>query len=153
MVYDKIIFVCTGNTCRSPMAEYVMKNSLKDCEGRPEIISRGIAVFPGEPMNPKTAGALEINEIPYQQRSAQALSDKDLDGQVLILTMTQGHKRELERTRRRKAHLDIYTIKEFAGESGDVKDPYGMPERTYDLCFLEIDRLIGKVIDRLREDG
>lgn len=152
MRYDKIIFVCTGNTCRSPMAEYIMKHLWKDSD-RPEIISRGTTVFSGEPMNPKTVRALKVNEIPYKKRLSGALNEKDLDGKVLMLTMTQGHKLSLKNVKKKAGYPAIYTIKEFAGEAGDVKDPYGMPEREYDLCYLELDRLINKVINRLKEGG
>ena len=152
MKYDKIIFICTGNTCRSPMAEFIMKHQWKDSD-RPEIISRGIAIFSNEPMNPKTAQALEMNEIPYEQRKSRALNEKDLDARVLILTMTQGHKLNLENIKKKDGYPAIHSIKEFAGETGDVKDPYGMPARAYDLCYLELDRLIGKVINRLKGDG
>lgn len=152
MKYDKIIFICTGNTCRSPMAEYMMKHLWPD-SNRPEIISRGTSVYSNEPINPKTIRALEINEVPYEQRTSKALDEKDLDGRALILTMTQGHKLDLGDIRKKDGYPVICTIKEFAGETGDVKDPYGMPERAYDLCCLELDRLIGKVINRLRGDG
>lgn len=151
MKFDKIIFVCTGNTCRSPMAEYMMKYQWQDKDNT-EIISRGIAAFSHEPMNPKTVRALEVNEIPYEQRTGKALNEKDLEGRVLILTMTQGHKLSFKNAGKKDDYPVIYTIKEFAGEDGDVKDPYGMSERAYDLCYLELERLIGKVINRLKGD-
>ena len=55
--YDKLVFVCTGNTCRSPMAEVIYKNL--DKESDVKVISRGLVVLFNEPINPKAEVVLK----------------------------------------------------------------------------------------------
>ena len=60
----KIIFVCTGNTCRSPMAEYLLKKALKERKLKGfKVVSAGIHAKKGDAMNPKSAQILTDHGI------------------------------------------------------------------------------------------
>lgn len=146
--YKKIIFVCTGNTCRSPMAEAIYK-SLDKVSNR-DVISRGLVVLFSEPINPKAEIVLNKHELELHNHMAKGLKAADIDENTLILTMTANQKKKV---------LDsfpdvkeIYTIKEFAGELGDVVDPYGGSLLEYEECYVELSRLVKKSIYKLNEE-
>lgn len=155
MRFEKIIFICSGNTCRSPMAEFIMK---KETHKNPlfkdvQILSRGLAVCGEQPMNPKAEEVLELNDVPFTAHSSSPLMQSDLDRPALLLTMTCGHKQFLEKALMPyRNHIQAETIKAFAGEQGDVADPYGFPAAAYDRCFWELSRLIEKIIIRLLKE-
>ncbi|ETT03555.1 putative low molecular weight protein-tyrosine-phosphatase YwlE [Fusobacterium sp. CM21] len=148
-MFDKIIFVCTGNNSRSPMAETIYK-SLAEDEGLPSI-SRGLVVLFSEPVNEKAEAVLENHGLTCVVEASKELSKEDITDKSLILTMTDKQKKQAQE----KLELteNVFTIKEFNGEEGEVKDPYGGTLVDYEECFTELLRLIKKTIYKLDEMG
>lgn len=148
-MFDKIIFVCTGNNYRSPMAETIYK-SLAEDEGLPSI-SRGLVVLFSEPVNEKAEAVLENHGLTCVVEASKELSKEDITDKSLILTMTDKQKKQAQE----KLELteNVFTIKEFNGEEGEVKDPYGGTLVDYEECFTELLRLIKKTIYKLDEMG
>ncbi|WP_127488807.1 low molecular weight protein arginine phosphatase [Paenibacillus ehimensis] len=109
---NRILFVCTGNTCRSPMAEGLMRKILAD-EGLAgiEVRSAGVAAQDGTPISEHAAFVLKSNGCIGPQRSA-ALSQSTVEWADLILTMTSAHKRYT--IQRFPETVDkIHTLKEY----------------------------------------
>ena len=145
--YQKLIFVCTGNTCRSPMAEVIYKNLEKVSDMK--VCSRGLVVLFAEPLNPKAEIVLKKHDLELDNHMAKGLKASDLEENTIILTMTSGHKKKVQELY--PEVKDVYTIKEFAGEIGDVVDPYGGTLMDYEECYTELGRLVKKTVYKLNE--
>lgn len=146
--FQKLIFVCTGNTCRSPMAEAIFRNLEK--VGDRKAVSRGLVVLFSEPLNPKAEIVLKKHDLELNGHVSRGLKAADIDNHTIILTMTAGQKKKvIELYPEAK---DVYTIKEFAGEIGDVVDPYGGTLMDYEECYIELGRLVKKTLYKLNDE-
>lgn len=145
--YHKLIFVCTGNTCRSPIAEAIYRNLEKVSDRK--VISRGLVVLFSEPLNPKAEIVLQKHDLELNNHMAKGLKASDIEENTLILTMTASQKKKVQELY--PEEKDIYTIKEFAGEIGDVIDPYGGTLMDYEECYIELGRLVKKTVYKLNE--
>ncbi|WEG13103.1 low molecular weight protein arginine phosphatase [Pullulanibacillus sp. KACC 23026] len=106
---ERILFVCTGNTCRSPMAETILNHHGKD---RAEAKSAGLFANKGQGANPLAVKALEKLGIPMGEHHSQPLTGELVDWATLILTMTQNHKQSLIMDYP-EAIDKTYTLKEY----------------------------------------
>ncbi len=148
MKYKKILFVCTGNTCRSPMAEAIYRHLTEGHQLQPA--SRGTVVLFPEPSNPKADTVLENHNLVLQNHISRQLMKEDMDEGTLILTMTEKLKQHIQETF--SITENLYTLKEYNGESGDVSDPYGGTLVDYEECYNELTRLIKKTVYKLDEE-
>lgn len=146
--YEKVIFVCTGNTCRSPMAEALLKNLTQDQEL--EIISRGLIVLFSEPVNPKVEEVLKNHAIPTKEHSTKQFKAQEVTEKTLILTMS--FRQKLKIMQDYGIEKNIYSIKEYVGEFGDVGDPYGGTLLDYEACYEELAPLVKKTMYQLKKE-
>ena len=145
---ERVLFVCTGNTCRSPMAEALLKNKTKDIEVR----SAGIHAFPGCSASLNAIEALKSKGISLEHES-QPLSQELLEWSSVILTMTNQHKQVILNSLP-ELKDKICTLFEFANENGmnaDINDPFGGSLEVYQATAEEIEHLLEKIIEKRNE--
>lgn len=145
MRYNKIIFVSQDDTYRSPVAATILKRKIKNKDVVVE--SRGMVVLFPEPANAKGVEVAKNNGLNLLRHTATQISADDFGVDVLVLVMTERIKKKIYDTYVNA--VNVYSIKEFVGGSGDVEVPYGKSVEEYNDHFLKMDSLIDDVIDRI----
>lgn len=140
-----ILFVCTGNTCRSPMAAYIMDKVAVENDLDVLIESAGIFAEPGQPASENAVKAMADMGIDISEHRTQPVTEELLKKSDLVLTMTEGQKRIIEPT----AGDKVYTLKEYGGGSGDISDPYGGDLEEYKETAQEIYDAIVDIAEKL----
>ncbi len=152
-----VLLVCTGNTCRSPMAEALMRQKLADRLGCGVdaledcgvlVSSAGIAAMSGGRPSPEAAQVMAARGIDITSHTSQPLTDRLVRYSDLIITMTRGH-REAVLAQWPEAAARTAVL---SAQSIDVADPIGGPLETYQACADQIDRELDAWIDRLDLD-
>lgn len=143
-----ILFVCTGNTCRSPMAAAMMNRIAEENELDVHCESAGIFAETGAGATPEAAEALAKLDIDISAHRAQGISPEFLDKSDLILTMTQSHKMMLTIA----ADKPVYTLGEYGGSGDDVPDPYGGGIDDYRYCCNQLNELLLDALERVYDE-
>ena len=153
-----VLLVCHANTCRSVMAHVLLEKMLAEREVRGRVLVRsgGIANHARDVMIPSLDARIVLREDGIHL-AEDAMTSTDLrrhrdmiTDAHLILTMTAQQK-EMLGTYEEAREQPIFTLKEFAGEEGDIGDPFDQGEERYRACRDEIKRCLTKSVDRLLE--
>jgi protein-tyrosine phosphatase len=139
-----IVLVCTGNTCRSPMAEVLLKQQLarrlgcrmSELEDRGVVVlSAGTAARTGMRAAPEAIAAMRERGLDLSQHESQPLSDRLVRFADVILTMTRGHRQAiLEQWPEAEGRVHL-----LSGGRGDVADPIGGPLELYRRCAEQME--------------
>ena len=151
-----VLVVCHGNTCRSVMAQALLEQMLaaRRAGGAIRVSSGGVGNNARDGMIPSLDARLVLREEGIHLAETSIVSTdlrqhRDLiAGADLILTMTAQQKLALASLVETDGRA-VFTLREFAGEDGDIGDPMGQSEDVYRACRDEIKRCLKLSLDRL----
>lgn len=148
------LFVCTGNTCRSPMAEGIFRKLAADRLGcnQEELadrgvlaVSAGLAAQRGSPASPESVEAVRGMGVDLVSHSSQPLTSELLDQSDYVFTMTQGHLDSILIARPDAGER----VRMLSQENQDVPDPIGGTQDDYQHCFQEIKRQVQAIVETI----
>jgi len=138
-----VLFVCTGNTCRSPMCEGYLR-SLCEKSGRTDIhaASAGLSAHPGDPASLHAREVMRQYSADISGHAARGVDSSAVSQADLILAMTGSHLKNL-RSAFPEAADKVRLLLEYADQPGaDVPDPFGGSFQMYDSCFRKMKQAI-----------
>ena len=151
-----ILFVCTGNTCRSPLAEGFLKKLLKrNSLRRIEVGSVGLTAFPGSPASFQALRVARENSLSLEKHQARLVTPELIDQADLIVVMEPGHRRQLLDLHPQAAGK-ILLLRHFArygSRERGIPDPYGLNLEVYRFCFEDIKECVKSLHEWLLEAG
>jgi protein-tyrosine phosphatase len=145
-VINKVLFVCIGNICRSPMAEGLFKQALQD----KAVCSAGISALVGQPADPMSIQLMREHGIDISEHRARSLAGWMISETDLIVTMDQDQKRFIEQ-RYPTSMGKVMRI----GEGGkyDVPDPYRQGPSAFRDSYNLIVRGIDELVERIAQSN
>ncbi len=146
-----IALVCTGNTCRSPMAEAILKQLLATKGGGLEsvvVLSAGVAAGDGAMASQQAVEVMEARGLDISEHLSRPLSDAVMERADIILTMTRGHRAAILAAWPDRAEQ----VRTLRRDGGDIADPVGSPVDVYQHCAEQMERELTAFIENLPAD-
>lgn len=149
-----IMFVCTGNICRSAMAHQYMQKRLYDLHREKDIFvsSCGTSAQTGDISTQNAIAVMQKYDVDLIKHRATSMFDIDVENYDLILCMTEAHKFNFL-TYFPKMSGKVFTLKEYVyGEDEqniNISDPWGYDIRVYNSCAKEIVDCVDKLLEKI----
>ena len=139
-MFSTFLIVCTGNICRSPMAEALLARRLSTLGVKARVESAGIAAPEGEPADPIARDLMRERGLDLSRHRARRLTGDVLAGFELVLVMDEAQRRAVERE-----HPASRGKVQLLGRFGrfDIPDPRGKPRAAFERALALIERGIG----------
>jgi len=145
-----ILFVCTGNICRSPMAAGLLQQRLREDPERHDwqIVSAGTWASEGRPASAYAVAEMTDREIDISAHRSRHVNERMMKEADLVLVMTRNHAEALRVTFPDQADK-VYMLSEMVGKTYDIADPYGGTRLEYSYIAQELEQLIDEGYERI----
>lgn len=131
------------------MAEMLFRHIMKDKPLLVRVRSAGMAAVDGAAVAPQVLSVLREKRV-HNDHRAQRLNQESLDWADLILTMTEAHKNHVLQM---VDHENVFTLREYVGDRGDIRDPFGGDVREYEKCAEELESLLFVLSEKIGKDS
>lgn len=145
----KLIMVCTGNTCRSPLAEAIMLDKMKDDPYFKDfaVASCGIYAMSGDSASSGSIKVAKAHNLSLENHRAKPLTVYHMVEADRVYTMTEEQAEVL------KIRFSDFSDKIFAiNPAHNISDPYGQDDEVYEKTYQEINQAVENIIQSLKED-
>lgn len=147
----KIMFICTGNICRSAMAHFMLEKMAKEENKDIKVYSCGIYAENGDIPTFEGVTVMKKYGIDISKHRATNIRQSNIEDMDIILCATNNHKNSVI-AMYPELKDKVYTMKEYA-ECGkndmDIKDPWGYGIDVYRECAKEIENCIKKIVEKV----
>ncbi|WP_422117222.1 low molecular weight protein-tyrosine-phosphatase [Brachybacterium sp. UNK5269] len=153
----RIVTVCTGNICRSPLAEYALREALGDAGlgQQVEVTSVGTSGWEiGNPIDPRAGALLRRHGVDARAHRARQMSSAELQGADLVLALDHDHLAPLEELLgAAAAQQKVRMVRDFAPtpvQDTGIRDPWYGDESDFELAWEQIDEAVGGIVEHVR---
>jgi len=141
-----ILFVCTGNTCRSPMAEALMRKMAEERGKDLRLLSAGLGAAEGLTASGYAVEVMENRGISLKKHQSRPVDDILLAEADFIFTMTRQQKEYLLYSRPDLVDK-VIALAEYGGE--DIADPFGNDLESYEICAKQLEKCLDFIWQRI----
>jgi len=148
----RVLIVCTGNTCRSPLAAVALLDELGPDRGRVEVSSAGTAAWEGQPASATTIELAALEGIDLKSHRSRRVTPALARGADLILVMEREHARAVQALGADQTRTHVLSEWPEPGEPGlPISDPFGASREAYEECWRRIRRHVQRIVPHVRE--
>lgn len=133
---DRVLVICTGNICRSPMGEALLRERFARL-GRGTVQSAGLAALVGRPADPLAVELMRERGLDVSAHRARQLTPEMIANAGLVLVMDTVQQQEVERLFR-SSRGRVYRVGRFG--DFDVEDPYRQPRAAFERALAQLER-------------
>lgn len=150
---ERVLFVCLGNICRSPLAEGVMRHLVAErgLEDRVEVDSAGTGAWHvGEAPDPRSVAVAASNGVSLDGQTARKVSPADFRDFTRVIAMDDANLRDLRRLEPPGSPAEVRMLRDFDPQgAGDVPDPYYGGDDGFDRVYEMVHRSCGALLDEI----
>ena len=148
----KLMFICTGNICRSAMAHRMLEKRVKDLNRDDiEVYSCGVFAYNGDEPTSQGIEVMKKYQVDLKSHRATNIHNSNIEEMDIILCATTSHKNNVINMYPDLGEK-IFTMKEYVGynkEDLDIADPWGLSAKVYENCAKEIEDCVEKIINKI----